>query len=136
VAARGRKAYETGVNDVSPETRAAARRALAQDDDALAADCDETFFVGGGPGGQHRNKTASGVRLVHRPTGEAVSATERRSQAQNRGTALERLRGRLAALAHEPKPRRPTRATRGSKERRLASKKLDARKKKERTRWD
>jgi len=124
------------VTEVPPHLRAAARRALGQDDDALAAECEETFFVGGGPGGQHRNKTASGVRLVHGPTGTTVSATERRSQAQNRAAALERLRARLAALAHEEKPRRPTRATRGSKERRLASKKLDARKKRDRTRWD
>ncbi len=103
-------------------TRAAARRALALPDAALAAECEETFFTAGGPGGQHRNKTESGVRLAHRPTGVVVSATERRSQAQNRSAALERLRGRLAALAARPRPRRATKPTRGSKERRLAEK--------------
>ncbi len=102
--------------------RAAARRALALPDAALLAECEETFFVGGGPGGQHRNKTESGVRLAHRGTGVVVTATERRSQHQNRGAALERLRGRLAALARRPKPRRPTKPTRGSKERRLQEK--------------
>jgi ribosome-associated protein len=128
--------YESSVTDVPPILRAAARRALAQDDDALSAECEETFFVGGGPGGQHRNKTASGVRLLHRPTGVVVGATERRSQAQNRSAALERLRARLTALAREPKPRRPTKATRGSKERRLASKKITAQRKRDRAGWE
>ena len=103
--------------------REAARRAVRLPEEALLAECREEFFVGGGPGGQHRNKTASGVRLVHLPTGLLVTATERRSQAQNRGAALERLRERLAALSFVPKVRRPTRATRGSQERRLAEKK-------------
>jgi protein subunit release factor A len=107
---------------VPEELRAAARRALALADDALAAECEETFFVGGGPGGQHRNKSETAVRLVHAPTGVTVTATERRSQAQNRAAALERLRARLQALAARPRPRRATRPTRGSKERRLAEK--------------
>jgi protein subunit release factor B len=108
---------------IPEEIRAAARRALALPDAALAAECEETFFVASGPGGQHRNKTESGVRLAHRPTGVVVTATERRSQAQNRGAALERLRARLQGLAHRPKPRRATKPTRGSKERRLSEKK-------------
>jgi protein subunit release factor B len=121
----------------SPALRAAARRALAEDDEALLAACEETFFVGGGPGGQHRNKTESGVRLAHRPTGLVVTATERRSQIQNRGAALERLRARLAALSYEPKPRRATKPSRGAKERRLGAKKLTGRKKAERRGgWD
>jgi protein subunit release factor A len=111
--------------------RAAARRALALPDDALLAQCDETFFVGGGPGGQHRNKTASAVRLVHGATGVTVTATERRSQAQNRSAALERLRAALAPLARKPKVRRATRPTRASKERRLSEK----RRRSERKTW-
>jgi protein subunit release factor B len=105
-----------------PGLRAAARRAAALPAPALLAECEEVFFTAGGPGGQHRNKTESGVRLTHRVTGVTVTATERRSQAQNRSAAMQRLRERLAELAHEPKKRRPTRATRGSKERRLAAK--------------
>ncbi len=89
----------------------------------LLGECREEFFVGGGPGGQHRNKTASGVRLVHGGTGVTVNATERRSQLRNRATALERLRARLALLARTPKPRRPTKPSRGAAERRLADKK-------------
>lgn len=106
-----------------PALRAAARRAVALPAEALLAECDEDFFIASGPGGQHRNKTESGVRLLHRPTGVLVTATERRSQSQNRGAALERLRERLAALGHEPKLRRPTKPTRGSKLRRLDAKK-------------
>jgi protein subunit release factor B len=109
-----------------PALRAAARRAVALPGEALLAECDEEFFVAGGPGGQHRNKTASGVRLLHRPTGVLVTATERRSQAQNRGEALGRLRERLAALGHEPKRRHATKPTWGSKLRRLDEKKRRA----------
>ena len=87
------------------------------------------FYVGGGPGGQHRNKTASAVRLVHPPTGVTVTASERRSQAQNRGAALERLRARLGQLSYVAPKRRPTRPTRGSKERRLAGKKHQSQRK-------
>ena len=111
----------------SPALRAAARRAAALLAPALLAECQEEFFNAGGPGGQHRNKTESGVRLTHPPTGVTVSATERRSQVQNRGAALVRLRERLAALGVEPKPRRATKPTRGSKERRLAEKHHQAR---------
>jgi ribosome-associated protein len=95
----------------------------------------------GGPGGQHANRTSSRVevwfdveasttlgprqraRLVHR-IGPMVraSAAEERSQARNRQVALERLAHRIAdGLKHET-PRRPTRPTVGSKERRLSSK--------------
>lgn len=102
--------------------REAARRSLRLSDPALLSECREDFFVGGGPGGQHRNKTASAVRLVHGPTGLTVTATERRSQARNRGEALSRLRERLRTLATVPRVRRPTRATAASRERRLAEK--------------
>jgi protein subunit release factor B len=122
---------------VIPEpVRLAARRALSLADAALLAECEETFFVGGGPGGQHRNKTESAVRLVHPLTGVVVTATERRSQPQNRSAALERLRERLAALAKREKPRRPTKPTRGSQERRIAAKKQRGEKKAARRGWD
>lgn len=104
------------------ERRAAAQRAVRLADEALLAECTEEFHTARGPGGQHRNKAATAVRLVHGPTGIAVTATERRSQARNRAAALERLRLRLAALSVVPKVRRPTRATAASRERRLADK--------------
>ncbi|MFO0581530.1 MAG: peptide chain release factor-like protein [Anaeromyxobacter sp.] len=112
--------------------RAAARRAVSLPGEALLAECELEFFVAGGPGGQHRNKTESGVRLSHPPTGVTVTATERRSQSQNRGAALERLRERLAALAVRPKVRRATKPSRGAKERRLREKKHQAGKKADR----
>jgi ribosome-associated protein len=121
---------------VTDELRAAARRALSLPDDALLDECEETFFVGGGPGGQHRNKTESAVRLLHRATGLLVTATERRSQLQNRGTALERLREKLAPLARKPKVRRPTKPTRGAKERRISEKKRRGERKASRREWD
>ena len=41
---------------------------LALDDAALLADCDVHIYKASGPGGQHRNKVSSAVRLRHRPT--------------------------------------------------------------------
>lgn len=115
--------------------RAQARRALALDDEALAKECEESFFVASGPGGQHRNKTESGVRLTHAATELSITATERRSQAQNRQVALERLRQALKALSFEPKKRRKTKPTKGSQERRIAAKKRVGEKKKARREW-
>jgi len=113
----------------SPQRRAEARRALALDDEALAAECQVEFFIASGPGGQHRNTTESGVRMTHPRTELSITATERRSQLQNRGVALERLRAALKQLTFVPKPRKPTKPTRGSKERRLTGKKKTGEKK-------
>jgi protein subunit release factor B len=122
--------------ETPPVLLAAARRALALGDEALAAECREEFIVAGGPGGQHRNKSATGVRLVHLPTGTTVTATERRSQAQNRSAAMRRLRDRLMAMTHVPRPRVATRPTRGSRERRIAAKKQRGERKAARRDWD
>ena len=114
---------------IDPSIRQAARRAGALEDRALLNECEETFFVASGPGGQHRNRTESGVRLVHPPTGVTVTATERRSQAQNRSTALARLRAQLAEMARVPRRRKPTRPSRASQRRRVEQKKQHGRKK-------
>lgn len=112
-----------------PTRRAAARSALALDDAALFKACEIDFFVASGPGGQHRNKTATGVRLTHPPTGLSVTATERRSQTQNRAEALARLREGLSALTFVPRARKKTAPTRGARERRLSEKRRASEKK-------
>ncbi len=117
---------------ISPARRAAAQRALNLPGDKLLQECVEEFFIASGPGGQHRNKTESGVRLTHPPTELTVTATERRSQSQNRGEALERLREGLQALTFVPKKRRPTKPSYGSKLRRLDAKKQTSEKKQNR----
>src|SRR4051812_3764564 len=114
------------------QRRAAAHRALAQSDEHLLAECEESFFVASGPGGQHRNKTESGVRLTHPATELSVTATERRSQAQNRSAALERLRAGLKQLTFVPKKRTKTKPTRGSQRRRIEAKKKHGAKKAQR----
>lgn len=86
-------------------------------------DVDITYFRASGPGGQHRNKTETGVRIRHRPTGIVVTATESRSRSLNLRRAFARLEERLAARRRRPKPRLPTRPTRASREKRLAAKK-------------
>ena len=118
--------------ETSPTRRQAARQALALDDEALLRACEVEYFIASGPGGQHRNTTASGVRLSHPPTELSVTATERRSQAQNRSVALERLREGLKALTVVPKVRRKTKPSRGSQLRRLESKKRQGQKKADR----
>lgn len=47
-------------------------------------DLEETFIRGSGPGGQHVNKTATCVVLVHRPSGISVRCQASRSQGLNR----------------------------------------------------
>ena len=115
--------------DIPPSRRQAALTALALDDEALLKVCEVEFFIASGPGGQHRNTTASGVRLTHPPTELSVTATERRSQVQNKGVALERLREGLKALTFVPKVRRKTKPTKGSQKRRIEGKKRTGEKK-------
>lgn len=75
---------------------------LALPDDALLAQCDVETFRASGPGGQHRNKTDSAVRLRHRPTGLVAQAFESRSQHENRAAALRRLRAAIALNVRRP----------------------------------
>ncbi len=106
------------------------------DDDALLAECRVETFRAGGPGGQHQNKTESGVRLTHLPTGIVVTARESRSQHRNRKTALARLRAALEERARPEKPRKPTRVPKSEKRRRLESKRRRSETKRQRRKPD
>ena len=77
-------------------------RRLYLTDEQLLAECEVDTIRASGPGGQHRNKTESAVRLRHRPTGLVAQAYERRSQHENREKALERLRQTIALELREP----------------------------------
>lgn len=96
-------------------------------DEALLAQCEVHSFRGSGPGGQHRNKTETAIRLVHQPSGVVATAQDQRSREQNLRAALGRLREKLRRLAYRPPPRKPTRPTRASKERRVSEKKQRSR---------
>jgi protein subunit release factor B len=58
-------------------------------------ECVERFVLGGGPGGQKINKTASTVVVRHEPTGVEVRVQRERSQARNRALAWSELARRL-----------------------------------------
>lgn len=104
------------------------------DRESLERDCDVEFFVAGGPGGQHRNKVETGVRLTHRPSGLVVTATERRSQSANREAAFERMAEKLEARQRVRKARRATKPTAASKEARRKEKKKTSERKQARGR--
>ena len=129
-----------------------------------ASELRERFSRSGGPGGQGVNTADSRVelsfdlaaspsvpehlkrRMLDRLENRLVdgvltiAASEHRAQLQNRGAARERLAAILRSAAAAPPPvRRATKPTKGSQERRIASKKRRADTKRGRGRsgsWD
>ncbi len=58
-------------------------------------DLERQTFRSGGPGGQHQNKTESGVRYIHKPTGVAAESRSERSQHKNDDMAYKMLKAKL-----------------------------------------
>jgi ribosome-associated protein len=111
------------------------------------------FTGSGGPGGQHANTSNTRAEVVFDveaspslgPRQRArlveklgsvvrVAASDTRSQGRNRDLALERLRSKLADALKVETPRRPTRPSKGAKERRLSDKKRQSERKRQRQR--
>ncbi|MFN3762137.1 MAG: peptide chain release factor 1 [Anaerolineae bacterium] len=64
-------------------------------------DIEMDVYRSSGPGGQHMQKNATAVRLIHKPTGMVVTCESERSQAQNRARALAILRARLYEMERQ-----------------------------------
>ncbi|MBS2025246.1 MAG: peptide chain release factor-like protein [Deltaproteobacteria bacterium] len=102
------------------------------DDDSLLAQCEVQVHRAGGPGGQHRNKVETAIRLVHQPTGLVAEGKDQRSRTQNLRAALGRLRERLEKRAFVPKARTKTKPSKAAKRRRLEGKRHVSEKKQQR----
>lgn len=83
---------------------AALRQRLDFDDARLLAECEVHRHRAGGPGGQHRNKVSTAIRLCHKPSGLVTISAEGRSQHENKLRALKRLRTTIALAARLPLP--------------------------------
>ncbi len=116
------------------------------------SEIEERFIRASGPGGQNVNKLASAVQLrfdaAHSPSlpdevrarlirlaGKRVNAAgvlviearRYRTQARNRADALDRLTKLILSASEKPRPRRKSRPTAASKERRIEAKRQRAR---------
>jgi protein subunit release factor B len=106
--------------------------------DEIERQCTVEFTRASGPGGQHRNKTETAVRLTHLPSGLVVVAADSRSQSLNRTNALRRLAARLIqiereeAAAKKRSQRKPTRPSASKRRKRLDLKKQQGMKKESR----
>ena len=87
---------------ISPETIEKIR-ALMAEASVYEEDLEESFILGGGPGGQKTNKTSSVVRLSHEPSGVAVRVGESRSREDNRWLARRILAETILEREHKRK---------------------------------
>ena len=116
---------------ISPET-VERIKALMVEASVFEEDLDESFILGGGPGGQKTNKTSNVVRLSHEPSALSVRCGETRSRETNRWLArrmlaeliLEREKGRKSAArqAAEKIRRQKRRRSRRQKQKMLDDK--------------
>ena len=116
---------------ISPETIEKVR-SLMDEASIFEEDLEESFILGGGPGGQKTNKTSNVVRLEHGPSGLAVRCGETRSRETNRWLArrmlaeliLEREQKRKSAARQQREKirRQKRRRSRRQKQRMLADK--------------
>ncbi len=116
---------------ISPETIEKIKT-LMDEASVFEEDLDESFILGGGPGGQKTNKTSSVVRLEHGPSGLQVRCGETRSRETNRWlarrtlaeTILEREHDRKSAARQKSEKvrRQKRRRSRRQKQRMLADK--------------
>lgn len=87
------------------------------------------YFKSSGPGGQHKNKRFTAVRVTDVSSGLSAVGQQERSQAANKELALSRLYERLRQRALKKKKRVPTRASLAAKQRTRAWKKQHGMKK-------
>ena len=87
---------------ISPETIEKIK-ALMAEASVFEDDLEESFIMGGGPGGQKTNKTSSVVRLSHEPSGVAVKVGESRSREDNRWLARRMLAETILEREHKRK---------------------------------
>ena len=87
---------------ISPEKIEAIRK-LMTEASVYEEDLEESFILGGGPGGQKTNKTSSVVRLSHEPSGVAVKVGESRSREDNRWLARRMLAETILEREHKRK---------------------------------
>jgi peptide chain release factor 2 len=81
--------------DVMPEIEGTIEIELRSDE------LERQTFRSGGPGGQHQNKTESGVRYIHKPTGIAAESRTERSQHKNDAQALALLKAKLYRIEEQ-----------------------------------
>ena len=87
---------------ISPEKIEAIRK-LMEEASVYEDDLEESFILGGGPGGQKTNKTSSVVRLSHEPSGVAVKVGESRSREDNRWLARRMIAETILEREHKRK---------------------------------